>query len=276
MAGPGTGMSALEEELRIELGPAAEALSVAGRRLVELLRAVPDPSAPVQGLRWTLGELTTHLAARTELFAGYLAGTARPEGAISDIAAHNERQIRELADVPFDTHVELIAASLAAFVAMTKGRLRTDPYPWYSGLTVDVATGTGIALAEVLVHGYDVARTIGKRWRIRADDARTIARASLVFAPHYVDPRTTRGRHVTHRLLVRGGPGVRVRIDDGTASLEEVDGPADCTIRADPVAFVLLSFGRTSRWRAVARGRLLATGRRPWKALAFSRSFLPP
>jgi uncharacterized protein (TIGR03083 family) len=226
-------MSALEEELRIELGPAADALSVAGRRLVELLRAVPDPSTPVQGLRWTLGELTTHLAARSELFTGYLAGTAQPEGAISDIAAHNERQIRELADVPFDTHVELIAASLAAFVEMTKGRLRTDPYPWYSGLTVDVATGTGIALAEVLVHGYDVARTIGKRWRISADDARTIARASLVFAPHYVDPKSTRGLHVTHRLLVRGGPGVRVRIDDRRTARSGPSRSPSCSGRSD-------------------------------------------
>jgi hypothetical protein len=141
---------------------------------------------------------------------------------------------------------------------------------------VDVGTGTGIALAEVIVHGHDVARSIGRRWRISADDARTIARASLVFAPYYVDPETTRGRSVTHRLLVRGGPRVRVRIDDGTAALEEADGPADCTIRAEPVALVLVSYGRTSRWRAAARGRLLATGRRPWKALAFSRSFLPP
>jgi uncharacterized protein (TIGR03083 family) len=269
MTGPG-------DELRIELAPAADALAVAGRRLVELLRRVPDPSAPVEGLRWTLGELTAHLAARTELFAGYLAGTAEPEGAISDIAANNDRQIEQARDVPFDTHVELIAASLAAFVETTKGRLGGDPYPWYSGLILDVAAGTGIALAEVLVHGYDAARSIGERWRITAEDARVILRASLVLAPHYVDPRTTRGTDVTYRLLVRGGPRVRMRIDDGTAVLEDADGPADCTIRAEPAAFVLVSYGRLSRWRAAARGRLLATGRRPWRALAFSRSFLRP
>jgi uncharacterized protein (TIGR03083 family) len=262
--------------LRIELAPAAEALAATGRRLVELLRAIPDPDRPVRGLRWSLGELTAHLAARTELFAGYLAGTATPEGEIADIAAHNERQIRELRDVPFDTHVELIAASLASFVETTKGRLGTDPYPWYSGLTLDVATGTGVALAEVLVHGHDVARSIGRRWPIPAEDARTVARASLVFVPNYVDPRTTAGRHVTYRLLVRGGPRARIVIDDGTARLEGADGPADCAIRAEPVAFVLVSYGRMSRWRALATGRLLATGRRPWSALAFSRSFLPP
>ena len=81
------GLIAVEApDLRIELAPVAEAYERAGRRLVDLLRSVTDPTAPTKGLRWTLGELTAHLAARTELFAGYLAGTALPEGEVGDIA----------------------------------------------------------------------------------------------------------------------------------------------------------------------------------------------
>ena len=269
-------MAVEAHDLRIELAPAAEAYERAGRRLVELLRQIADPTVPTRGLRWTLGELTAHLAARTELFAGYLAGTALPEGEVADIAANSDRQIRESSEVPFDTQVELIAASVGAFAETTRGRLGTDPYPWYSGIELDVATGTGIALAEVLVHGHDVARSLGKRWPISAEDARTIMRASFFLAPWYVDPKTTSGKHVTYRILIRGGPRLRVRIDDGTAALEGAEGPADCTIRADPVAFVLVSYGRTSTWRAAATGKLLAGGRKPWKALSFGRSFLPP
>jgi uncharacterized protein (TIGR03083 family) len=263
-------------ELRIELAPAAESLGRAGRRVVDLLRSIEDPGAPTRGLSWTLGELTAHLAARTELFAGYLAGTATPEGEISQIAANNERQIREAADVPFETQIELISASVAAFVERTKGRLASDPYPWYSGVTLDVSTGTGIALAELLVHGYDAARSIDRPWPIAAEDARTIIRASLALAPHYLDPRRTGGKRVTYRLLVRGGPRARLRIHDGTADVEDADGPADCTIRADPVALTLVSYGRMSRWRAAVRGKLLAGGRKPWKAMSFSRSFVRP
>jgi len=263
-------------DLRIELAPVAEAYERAGRRLVDLLRQIPDPTAPTKGLRWTLGELTAHLAARTELFAGYLAGTAVPEGEIADIAANNDRQIRESRDVPFDTHVELIAASVGAFAETTRGRLGADPYPWYSGITLDVATGTGIALAEVLVHGHDAARSLGTRWPISAEDARTILRASFAVAPWYVDPATTSGEHATYRVLIRGGPRLRLRIDDGTGVLEGAAGPADCTIRAEPVSFLLVSYGRASTWRAAATGKLLVGGRRPWKALSFDRSFLPP
>ncbi len=264
------------EELRIDLAPAAEALANAGRRLVDLLREVPDPSEPVSGLTWSIGELAAHLGARTELFAGYLAGTAVPEGRISDIAANNQRQIEELRGIPFETHVELISASVSAFVATTRGRVANDPFPWHSGLTLDVATGTGVALAEVLIHGFDLARSVSRPWPIPVEDARTIAKASLVFAPHYVDPRTTAGRRAIYRLRVRGGPRVRVRIEDARAWVEPEDGPADCTIRAEPVAFVLMSYGRMPTWRAVVTGRILAGGRKPWKALAFPRSFLRP
>ncbi|MGZ8599531.1 MAG: maleylpyruvate isomerase N-terminal domain-containing protein [Actinomycetota bacterium] len=264
------------EELRIELAPAADALAQAARRLTELLRGVPDPAAPARGLSWTIGELTAHVAARTSLFAEYVSGTATPEGAIANIAANNQRQIDGSRDVPFETQVELIGASVAAFVETTKGRLGSDPYPWYSGIELDVATGTGVALAELLVHGYDVARTIRRPWPIGAEDARRILRASLVLAPHYVDPIRTAGRRVTYRILVRGGPRVRVRIDDGGATLEGAEGPADCSIRAEPVALTLVSYGRMSRWRAAATGRLLAGGRAPWKALAFSSAFRRP
>jgi uncharacterized protein (TIGR03083 family) len=269
-------MAAIAADLRIDLAPAAEAYGRAGRRLVELLRRVEDPTAPARGLRWTLDELTAHLAARTSLFAGYLAGTATPEGEISEIGANNDRQIAEARDVPFATQIELIAASVASFVDTTLGRLGTDPYPWYSGIELDVATGTGIALAEVLVHGYDAAHSIGARWPIAAEDARTILRASFALAPRYVDPRTTAGKRVTYRVLVRGGPRLRVRIDDGTAVVEGADGDADCTIRAAPEAMVLVGYGRMGRWRAAATGKLLAGGRRPWRALSFDRSFLPP
>jgi uncharacterized protein (TIGR03083 family) len=267
-------MVAVPAELRIDVAPAAEAVERAGRRVVELLRRA-DPERPTVGLEWSIGELAAHLAARTELFAGYLAGTASPQGEIREIGANNERQVREAADVPFEVRVERIGEHVDAFVRGTRGRLGTDPYPWYSGLTLDVATGTGIALAELLVHGHDAARTMRRPWPIAADDARTILRASFVLAPWYVDPTRASGT-TTYRILVRGGPRVRFRIADGAGSVEPVDGPADCAVRADPVALLLVSYGRTSRWRAAATGGLFATGRRPWRALAFSKAFLPP
>ena len=67
-------------ELRIELGPVAEAIQRTGRRLADLLAVVDEPDRRVRGLEWTVGELACHVAARSGRFATYLSGAAVPEG----------------------------------------------------------------------------------------------------------------------------------------------------------------------------------------------------
>jgi uncharacterized protein (TIGR03083 family) len=263
-------------ELRIDLAPTAEAVGGAGRRLADLLSEVREPDRPVKGLEWTMGELAAHLAARTSRFAAFLAGTASPEGEISDIGAENKAEIRERRGLAFAGQVEELRANVDAFVATTRGRLGADPFPWYSAIALDVATGAGLLLAELVVHGFDAARTLDRPWPIAAEDARTILRASAALAPWYVDRERTKDEHTTYRIMVRGGPSFRVRVEEGTASVGPADGPADCTIHADPATLLLLVYGRIGRTGAVARGRLVATGRRPWRALRFERSFLPP
>jgi len=263
-------------ELRIELAPAVEAVERAGRRLADLLSAAEEPERDVRGLEWTLHELVAHLAGRSGRFAAYLSGTAMPEGEIAAIAEENRRDVRERTGRPVADLVEELRSNVSNFVATTHGKLGADPFPWNSGVTLDVATASGLLLAELVVHGFDAARTLGRPWSIASADARTIIRASATLAPWYVDPDATRGDRTTYRIVVRGGPAFRVRIDDGTASIEPAQGDADCTIRADAAALVLVSFGRIDRFRAAAKGRLVATGRRPWRALRFDRVFLPP
>lgn len=263
-------------ELRIELGPAAEAIQRVGRRLADLLAVVDEPDRRVRGLEWTLGELAAHVAARSGRFAAYLSGAAIPEGQIGGIAEENRRDVRERRERPLPDLAEELRSNVSSFVATTHGKLGADPVPWYSGVTLDVATASGLLLGELIVHGYDATATLGNPWPIAANDARTVLRAVATLAPWYVDPERTRGEHVTYRLSVRGGPAFRIRVDDGTASVEPAEGPADCTIRADPATLVLLVYGRIGRTRAAVRGKLLVTGRRAWRALRFERSFLAP
>jgi uncharacterized protein (TIGR03083 family) len=270
-------MSVMEiPELRIELGPAALAIERAGRRLADLLANLDEPDRDVRGLEWTLGELVAHMAARSGRFAAYLSGAAVPEGDITSINEENRRDVHERRERPIGDLVEELRSNVSSFVATTHGKLGADPSPWYSGVTLDVATASGLLLGELIVHGYDAAGTLGRPWPIAGNDARTVVRAMATLAPRYVDPDATRGDRTTYRVLVRGGPAFRVRVDDGTASIEPAEGDADCTIRAEPWALVLVSYGRVTQWRGVARGKFFATGRRPWRALRFARSFLPP
>ncbi len=263
-------------ELRIALAPAAEAVERAGRRLADLLAGVDDPTRSVTGLAWTLQGLAAHLAARTERFAGTLSGGPLADDELVDMSVENEREMRARSARPLEQHVDALRSNVASFVGTTKGKLAADPFPWYPGVTVDVATGTGLLLAELLVHGLDIARTLDRRWEIGAADARTIVRASAVVAPHYVDQDAARGVRTTYRFVVRGGPTFRIRIEDGTATTLPSDGEADCTIRARPAALVLVSYGRIGPWRAALSGKLLASGRRPWRAATFDRLFRSP
>ena len=263
-------------ELRIELGPVAEAIQRAGRRLADLLANLEEPDRRVRGLEWTLGELAAHVAARSGRFAAYLSGAAVPDGEIAGIAEENRRDVRERRGRPLADLAEELRSNVSSFVATTHGKLGADPVPWYSGVTLDVATASGLLLGELIVHGYDATATLGRAWPIAGNDARTVLRAVATLAPWYVDPDATRGDRTTYRVAVRGGPAFRVRVEGGAASIEPAEGDADCTIRAEPVSLVLLLYGRSTRWRGVARGRFIATGRRPWRALRFAGSFLPP
>src|SRR5262245_40924249 len=192
--------------LRIDLAPTAEAIGRMGRALGELLSQVEDPDRRVAGLEWTPRELTAHVAARTGRFAAYLAGSAMPEGEVSDIGAENGADIRDRREVGFADLLAEFRAKVDAFVGTSRGRLGSDPFPWYSGITLGVATGSGLLLGELVVHGFDAARAIDRPWPIAATDARTILRASAALVPWYVDPHTTKGDRTTYRVSVRGGP----------------------------------------------------------------------
>jgi hypothetical protein len=90
------------------------------------------------------------------------------------------------------------------------------------------------------------------------------------------DRTAAKGRHVSYELRFRGGPGYRVSFDDGMAAVTEPGQKADCTISADPAAFLLVGYGRTGQWGQLARGKIIAGGRKPWLGLAFGHLVTSP
>jgi hypothetical protein len=68
-----------------------------------------------------------------------------------------------------------------------------------------------------------------------------------------------------------------VRFNDGVAAVEPARGQTiDCHLSADPVDLMLVVYGRISQWGPIARGRLLAWGRKPWLGLRFKNLFFNP
>lgn len=70
----------------------------------------------------------------------------------------------------------------------------------------------------------------------------------------------------SYEVRLHGGYRFGLTVHDGRLLPGEPDGPVDCRIGADPAALLLLLWGRAPLTAAVARGRMVAWGRRPWLA----------
>ena len=128
---------------------------------------------------------------------------------------------------------------------------------------------TALLLGEQVVHGLDIARAARVRWQVESRDALLIAPGVLSIAPQYLRPSAAAVR-ASFELRIKGASRYRLAVDRGTAVVTDVGEKSDCVITADPVAFLLLGYGRISQWSPIMRGKLRAGGRKPWLAMKFA------
>ena len=93
---------------------------------------------------------------------------------------------------------------------------------------------------------------------------------NLVGPRVFVNHAKAAGRQATYDIRIRGGNHFHFVFDDGALMVEAPSSRSvDCHISADPVAFLLLAFDRQSQWAAIAKGKLMAWGRKPWLGFQF-------
>jgi uncharacterized protein (TIGR03083 family) len=265
---------------------ALAALKDAAERAARMLRTVPDGAARVPGLEWTAAETAAHLLGELTFYTGYLTGqrdardylgtdSARQTAAQRNAAA-NARQLREFTDRDMSRLADSILAATQEFTAAAAGRPDSDSVLVSNGMTVTVPVMTAALLGEQVIHGLDIARAAGLPWVITAADANLVLAGVLAMVPEYIDRTATAGRHLSYELRLRGGARFRLSFDDGTLTVTEPGQKADCVITADPVAFLLVGFGRAGQWGQIIRGKMVAGGRKPWLGFGFGRLLVSP
>jgi len=260
----------------LDLPATRAALEAVARRLVGLLEAVPDPQAPTRGLAWTLGETSLHLADAPALYADFACGRALPEPTIDLGPVHAQRMAAQPERAP-SVLARRLDANARRYLAETAELPATHPVPFFGGVTIQLAAQSAILLGEFVMHGHDVARSIGRPWPIDPAHARLILAALTALVPRYVDRARAGGLTATYQVRLRGGSSFQVRFHGGTAAVGPPHpGAADCRLTADPVTFLLVVYGRRSQWPGIVRGQLLAWGRRPWLGPRFQRLFVRP
>lgn len=269
---------------------AQEALAAEVARVADLIRSSPRPEAPAVG-RWTAVEVAVHLSHAfvvvPALAAGDLDGvlpelpgapTAAGGALLADLWELSDFTVRGVGSDP-ERDVGVLADKIekraASFLAAMASVRPETPRPWLvEGVTVEARTLVCHLLNETLVHGRDIALAQGRRWPIDRRHAALVVDGFLmpVFAalPSHamVDPVRAAGVRVSYEVRVRSGGRYVFVFDDGRLLVEEPSGRrVDCRLVVDPVGFLLVGWGRRSLWAAIARGHMVAWGRRPWLGL---------
>lgn len=237
---------------------------------------------------WSIAEVAMHLSqawlvvpglARRDLSRVYevmpsLAGVAE-DSLIKDmwdlaevtalgIRSDPERDVTVLAD--------RIEARAEEYFSECAGRSADELRPWLvEGVTVSLSTLTCHLLNETVVHGYDIARADGRKWKIDPGHAAMVLGQFItpviqgLDAKAIVDGDRVAGLQATFDVRIRGGDRFYFIFEGGELRIEEPSSRGvDCHISADPVAFLMVIWGRQSQWLTIAKGKLLAWGRKPW------------
>ncbi|MDQ3825397.1 MAG: SCP2 sterol-binding domain-containing protein [Actinomycetota bacterium] len=263
-----------------------DALREEVRRVTTLLRSIDDPLHPALG-QWNLGEVAMHLS---QVWGG-VSGLARQDltlfrelvpslaGAAGDAPLRNIGELGEMTVLAVQSdperHPRVLADRIEAqaqeYFSACVGADPQAARPWLvHGATVDQSMLTYHLLNETLMHGYDIARAAGRRWQIEPVHAAMVVGRFLIpviraLGRAMVDAGTAAGLRATYDLRIRGGDRFHFIFNDGALSVEgPSQRPVDCHISADPVAFLLVAWARQSQWTAIATGKLLAWGRKPW------------
>src|SRR5207302_2749724 len=133
------------------------------------------------------------------------------------------------------TGAERLAASASAHPAEKR-------LAWVGGVDLTASSIVGHALGETVIHGFDLARVVGRPWTITARDALLILEgfwfpllASLPpSAPFFEGPVENA---LSCDIHLRGGRKTRFVLDRGGLRVEDPsETPVDCLISAAPVA----------------------------------------
>jgi hypothetical protein len=268
------------DDVRRADAQARAALAEAVGRSAQLWRGIDDPGASVPGLDWSAAETAAHVVGDMREYTDALTRQVNGDRTVAEIPDGSPAQVRtavntqhlidiperepgRLADMLEETAARYLAAAAAVDTSEHIAIVTAD------GLVLEPALMTCLLLGEQLVHGLDVARAAHRPWTVGRNDALLVIPAVLSVIPKYLRPSRTKDLSISFELRMRAGRCYRLAIDNGVGVVTVAGEKTDCVITAEPVAFLLVGFGRVPQWSQVIRGKILAGGRKPWLAARF-------
>jgi uncharacterized protein (TIGR03083 family) len=252
------------------------ALEEAIPRVTGQIRSAPDPDAIAVG-HWTVTDLSAHLADVFSRYPAMLRGERTAVPHVDSVSEVNEAGIKARSDRDLALLADDIDSGASEELAILRDGDPQRIVNWSEDIAVPISSIAALGLGECLVHGFDLARAAGRSWPIGRDEVGLTLLGVAPFLPHYTSPEATKGFTGTYELRLRGGPRLRLAFVDGELTVSEPDGgPVDCYISADPIAYLLVGYGRRNQWGAALTGKLMSYGRKPWLGLKLASMLRNP
>jgi hypothetical protein len=253
----------------------AEAHERAVTRFADLVSSMPAEPHSVPGLEWNTIEVAAH---ELSVLRGYQRAATTGEPLWQSPTAGPAENQRLLDQTLERTPAELTGALASAGQAMRESLETADGLvPAFGSVECTPDVILGVNLGDVLVHGLDLSRALGRKWVLDAADAIAVLDAVVEILPAFVDTNAASGLTATYAVTLRNGPSFGFMFDNGELTIERNrPAHADCRVLASPVGLLLTSYGRVPVWRTAITGQVLAYGRKPWLAFRFTGLFLAP
>jgi len=240
-------------------------ITAATVRVGGLLRT--SDTAPLR-VSWSAAEVGAHLVS---LPSRYRRMFDAPQPFPASVAEENRREIARIGERDPAVLADLLAVEVAAFLDAcgTDGNRSVH----YFAVRHTVGGVGGILLAELLMHGSDLARD--RHWPISREKAVACLDGALPATVLSVDPAAARRAAGVYHVGLRGDGDRTYHVQHGAVTVQRGrPDRADVHISADPVAFLRNAYGRLSAARAGLTGGILMWGRRPWLARPFGAMFV--
>jgi uncharacterized protein (TIGR03083 family) len=235
-------------------------------RFTALLRNAGSGSRPVPHLEWTVGETAAHVWLMVSRYPGLFGEQHHHMRDIETSGIANTEQICSISERNPATLADMIERDTPTLINAFRAH-SGEKMNYVAGVRAGSSSVGALVVGEFVIHGWDIAQALNLPWRIGHDEALVMARGAAEVTPMYIAPGAADFRG-TIAVKLRGGLHMTMRFADGAVQLTEgINGPADCRIWADPVTFVLTSYGRSGRWGLALTGKVMAYGRRPWLGL---------
>jgi hypothetical protein len=276
----GPGSSAVRTLRAIDDARLQDRVREVGMRVTALLRTVADGERPVARLDWTVADLGAHLVTvarrNVRIASGEPMDWAPGDDPHASLAVYNDGEIAALGLRAPDALAELLLEGNEEVVSVYGRDLdRIVEWPQYRARARD---SLRVWFGELLVHGLDLARTLDEPWPIAPADAFEVFDGLVPALTAFSNRAGASRASGRYHMRVRGGGSYTIDVS-GSGEVSVTRGRpdrADLHVSADPVAYLLVGYGRASRWPAIARGAIVAWGRKPWLALRFAGVFARP